>query len=255
MEADENAWDVLNHALRDGNPIRRAQALTALGLVGPASHIVRLLEVGLSDKDAMVRQTAAAVLGELPARAAIPRLRQALNDESAEVSFAAAQALWRMGDRSGRQLFWAVLEGERKTGPGMIEGGLREARKKLHSPAALAKIGINEAAGFLGPFSMGVGFAEDLMKDKGATSRALSARLLALDSDPLSAAELEDALEDKNSAVRAASARALGERANREEIAKLQRLLTDSNEGVRFMAAAAIIRLSQPASGKKGAKR
>jgi HEAT repeat protein len=245
-DAESSAWDVLNKGLGDTNAIKRVQAVTALGAIGPAPHVVDLLEVGLSDKDAMVRQTAAAVLGEMQARRAMARLKQALNDESAEVSFAAAQALWRMGDQSGRDLLWAVLEGERKTGPGMIEGGVRDAKKKLHSPAALAKIGIEQAAGLLGPFSIGVWFTEDLMTDKGATARALSARLLGSDPDPSSRDQLWEALEDKNAAVRAAAARALGERGGSQSIPKLQPLLSDGNDGVRYMAAAALIRLGQP---------
>ncbi len=119
-------------------------------------------------------------------------------------------------------------------------------KRKLHSPAELARIGVNEVAGLLGPFSMGVWFAEDLIKDKGATARTLSARLLGADTDPQSIKTLEEALDDKNPAVRAAAARALGQRAERDEITKLEPLLADGNDGVRYMAAAALIRLSQP---------
>lgn len=244
-EAEDRAWDVLNHALADGSAIKRAQAITALGATEPADHVVNLLQVGLSDKDALVRTAAAAVLGEIKALAAIPRLKQALNDESAEVSFAAVQSLWKMGDRSGRDILWAVLAGEQKTGPRLIEGGMRDVKRKLHSPAELARLGINQAAGLLGPFGMGVWFAEDLIKDKGASARTLSARLLGADSDPQSIRALEDALADKNAAVRAAAARALGQRAGLPEIAKIEPLLADGNEGVRYMAAAAIIRLNQ----------
>jgi len=244
---ERGAWDVLNHALADGNPAKRAQALTALGLIGStAPHVVDLLEAGLVDKDPTVRQTAAAVMGDIGARQAMGMLKKALDDDSAEVSFAAAQSLWKMGDSSGREIFWEVLAGERKTGPGMIQGEIRDAKKKMRSPAALAKIGINEAAGYLGPFSMGVVFMEEFVKDKGATARALSAKILGSDPDLQTARELEQALEDKNSGVRAAAARALSQKAGPEELGKIQPLLADSNDGVRAVAAAAIIRLSQP---------
>lgn len=246
-EAERSAWDVLNHALADGNPVKRGQALTALGLIGStAPHVVDLLEVGLTDKDATVRQTAAVVLGDIRARQSLPMLKRALDDDSAEVSFAAAKALWEMGDPSGREIFWEVMAGDRKTGPGMLQGEIRDAKTKMRSPAALAKIGINEAAGFLGPFSMGVVFMEELVKDKGATARALSAKILGSDPDPKTTRELEQALEDKNSGVRAAAARALSQMAGPEEVGKVQPLLADSNDGVRAVAAAAIIRLSQP---------
>lgn len=246
-EIEKSAWDLLNHALADGNPVKRSQALTALGLIGStAPHVVDLLEAGLTDKDETVRQTAAIVVGDIGARQAIPMLKKALDDESGEVSFAAARSLWVMGDLSGREVFWAVLAGDQKAGPGMIHGEIRDAKRKMHSPAAMVKIGISEAAGFLGPFSMGVGFVEELMKDKGATARALSAKLLGSDSDPQTRLELEQSLEDKNAGVRAAAARALSQRAGKEELAKIQPLLADSNDGVRTVAAAAIIRLSPP---------
>jgi HEAT repeat protein len=255
-DIEKTAWEVLNHALADGNPVKRSQALTALGLIGStAPHVVDLLEAGLTDKDVTVRQTAAAVMGEIGARQTIPMLKKALDDESGEVSFAAARSLWQMGDSSGREIFWAVLAGEQKTGPGMIQGEIRDAKRKLRNPAALVKIGIDEGAGFLGPFSMGVGFVEELLKDKGATARALSAKLLGSDSDPQTRLELEQSLEDKNSGVRAAAARALSQRAGKEELAKIQPLLGDSNDGVRAVAAAAIIRLSLPVPSHPQRKR
>lgn len=246
-DSERTAWDVLNHALADGNPAKRAQALTALGLIGStAPHVVDLLEAGLVDKDPLVRRTAAAVMGDIGARQAVGMLKKALDDDSAEVSFAAAQSLWKMGDPSGREVFWEVLAGERKTEPGMIQGQIRDAKKTMRSPRALAQIGINEAAGYLGPFSMGVVFMEELIKDKGATARALSAKILGSDRDAETTRELEQALEDKNSGVRAAAARALSQISGPEELGKIQPLLTDSNDGVRAVAAAAVIRLSQP---------
>jgi HEAT repeat protein len=240
------AWDVLKEGLAEHSTNKRAQAVTALGSIGATPQVVKMVVAALKDKDVVVRQTAAAVLGEVQARRAVPQLREALDDESAEVSFAAAQALWQLGDRSGRDILFEVLAGDRKTGPGMIEGGIRDAKRKLHSPAALAKIGIDQAAGLFGPFSMGIWFAEDFIKDKGAPARALSAKLLSTDPDPGATWELQLALDDKSSAVRAAAARALGVRPAPDAIAKIQPLLLDGNDGVRYMAAAAIIRLSQP---------
>jgi HEAT repeat protein len=246
-DPESTAWDLLNHGLSEGGTAQRIQAVTALASIGATPHVIDLVEVGLADKEVTVRQTAAAVLGEMPARSAIPRLKQALDDVSAEVSFAAAQSLWKMGDQSGREILWGVLGGERKAGPGLIEGKVRDAKKTIHSPTTMARIGINEAAGLLGPFSIGVWFAEDLMKDKGAVARTLTAKLLATDPDPRSIQELADALSDKSAAVRATVARSLGQRAARADIPKLDPALSDGNDGVRFMAAAAIIRLSQPA--------
>ena len=254
-DEQDNAWDVLNKGLADGNSGRRTQAVTALGSIGTEVRAVSLIETGLNDKDPGVRETAAVVLGQIHARQSIPRLKQALDDESQEVNFTAAKALWEMGDYSGRDIFREVLAGERKTSGGAVKEGIRDAKKKLHNPGSLVIMGLNEGAGaLLGPFSLGVGFAEDLLKDKSAPARAFSAKLLGGDPDLQSAKELTEALDDKNSVVRAAAARALGERGSRESIPVLANLLADKNDGVRYMSAAAIIRLSQP-SALKSARR
>src|SRR5437879_6018572 len=175
-DAQDNAWDVLNKGLADGNSARRAQAVTALGSIGTEVRAVSLIETGLNDKDPGVRETAAVVLGQIHARQSIPRLKQALDDESPEVNFTAAKALWEMGDYSGRDIFREVLAGERKTSDGAVKQGIRDAKTKLHNPGSLVTIGLNQGAGaLLGPFSLGVGFAEDLLKDKGAPARTYSA--------------------------------------------------------------------------------
>ncbi|HKW97412.1 MAG TPA: HEAT repeat domain-containing protein [Bryobacteraceae bacterium] len=247
-DSQTNAWDILNRGLADTNPLKRAQAITALGGIGPMEQVLDLAEAALLDKDSSVRQTAAAVLGEMKARRAQANLRKALDDESPEVSFTAAKALWDMGDRSGREIFWQVLAGERSPSEGAIKGGVHNAKKQLHNPRGLALMGIKEGAGaLLGPFSLGVGLAEELIKDKSAPARALSAQLLATDPDPNSGDELERALTDKNAVVRAAVARSLGARSSRDALPKLEPLLADANDAVRYNAAAAVIRLSQPA--------
>jgi HEAT repeat protein len=246
-DAQTNAWALLNRGLAEGNPLKRAQAITALASAGGSPRVVDRVEAALKDKEDAVRQTAAAVLGEMRARRSIPKLEDLLNDESPEVSFSAAKALWEIGNQNGRDILRAVLAGERKTSPGMIKGGMEDARNRLHNPRALALMGIKEGAGaLLGPFSLGIGLAEELMKDKSAPARALSAKLMGSDPDPRTTADLEHALDDKNGGVRAAVARALGQRGGRDSIAMLQPLMADSNDGVRYMAAAAIIRLSRP---------
>ena len=59
-EAD--AWEVLRKELTDSTPAHRRQALAVAGSIGAANaRAVKLVEDGLSDKDTLVRQTAAAV--------------------------------------------------------------------------------------------------------------------------------------------------------------------------------------------------
>ncbi|HYM09191.1 MAG TPA: HEAT repeat domain-containing protein [Bryobacterales bacterium] len=241
------AWAVLTHGATDPSVTKRAQALAALGTIGPLPRAAQLVEAGLSDKDWSVRQAAAASLGVMGSTSSIPKLRQALQDETPDVSFTAAKSLWEMGDRSGRDVFLEILAGERSDSPGLVRGAMRDAKAKFHNRSGLALMGVKEGAGYaLGPFAIGVTLLEDALKDSTATARALSAGLLGTDTDPQSFQQLGEALGDKNWIVRAAAAKALGARSDKTVIPKLQARLEDDKDPVRYMAAASIIRLSIP---------
>jgi len=240
------AWDILNKGCAETRSERRAQAISAVATIGLTPEVVRLVEQGLRDLDPVVRQTAAAALGQIKSHQSVPFLQVALQDQADEVSFTAAKALWDMGERSGRQELEDVLTGESKSSPGLMDGAVRDAKRKMRDPKALAMIGVKEASGaLLGPFSIGVVAVEELRKDGGAPGRALSATLLAQDCDARANQLLEWVLkEDRNHAVRAAAARGLGLCGNKESIPKLEQYLADSNDALRLMSAAAIIRLS-----------
>ncbi len=97
---------------------------------------VQRADTALHDKDAVIRRSAAITLGELKAHSALGDLKQALND-TPEVSFAAAKALTRLGDTSGRDVMVAVLAGERKDAPGIFTNAMRDAKDRLHHPEGL----------------------------------------------------------------------------------------------------------------------
>jgi len=239
------AWDTLNKGLIDSDPEHRCNAVVALGVLTDLTQAVKKVETALQDKATMVRQTAATTLGEMGAKEAIPQLEAAL-DDNAEVSFSAAKALWDLGSTSGRWVFQQVLEGEQKDGPGAVKGAIRKVSHKMHSPSELALMGLKEATGqFLGPASMGITVAQQVLKDGGAPGRTAAANILGKDSDPYAVTLLEWALNDKSWAVRAAVAKALSVRGNRETIPKLVPLLSDDRQLVRVMAAAAIVKLGQ----------
>jgi HEAT repeat protein len=232
------------------NPMRRAEAIAALGTMGPKRRAVHLIEAALADKDPSVRQRAAKSLGEMRARTSIPKLKEALNDDSPEVGFAAAKSLWDMGDRSGRDVFIQILSGEKSSSPGMVKGELQATKKKFQNPAGLAMIGAKEAASSLfGPAGWGIKIMEEVTKDRSASARAMSASLLAADATQDTLHELNDALTDKNWIVRAAAAQALGASQHRDQIPNLQPLLDDDKPAVRYMAAASILRLSDRLRG------
>lgn len=243
------AWDVLVKGVDDNDATHRKAALAATGTIGPLKEAVEMVQRGLQDKDQEVRQTAADTLGEMGAQDAIPSLKTAL-DDNPEVSFTAAKALWKLGDKeSSRDILQEVLEGERKDAPGRLHGAIRSAKKKM-TPGQLALMGVKEGSGtFLGPASISVTAIQEAIKEKktdaGAAGRSIAAELLSKDTDPYSLTLLEWAAGDSNWAVRLAVAKGLGERGNEGSIAKLQPLLSDDHHAVRYMAAASIVKLSQ----------
>ena len=244
------AWDILSAGVNNRNALRRADAVVALGTAGSQRRVLRLIEHALDDSDSSIRELAAKTLGEMRARSSIPKLTQALNDESPDVSFAAAKSLWSMGNHSGRDVFLQILSGEANSSGGVMKSGLirnefQGARKKLDDPKSLAVLGAKEAATSLfGPAGWGIRIMEEITQDRSASARATSALLLGPDATLDTLHQLQDALNDKNWTVRAAAAQALGASRHRDQVPYLQPLLEDSKPAVRCMAAAAIVRLS-----------
>jgi HEAT repeat protein len=243
-------WQVLTAGAASRNPARRAEAVAALGTIGPKRRVVGLIERALGDKDPSIRQLAARTLGEINARASIPKLKEALNDDSPAVSFTAAKSLWTMGDRTGRDVFIQILSGEKSSSTGLIKGELQATRKKFQDPGKLAIIGAKEAASSLfGPAGWGIKMMEEVMQNRSASARAMSAILLGPDATLDALQELQDALTDKDWIVRAAAAQALGASRHRDQIQYLRPLLEDDKPAVRCMAAAALLRLSAGGMG------
>jgi HEAT repeat protein len=249
----QGAWDVLNKAMSGGEDSRR-QALEALGMVDPGNEqAVKTLVDALQDKDPLVRESAASALGNMKARQAIGSLRDAISDKG-EVAFAAAKALADMGDSGGRDMFVAMIAGERSDAPGIVASGIRDAKKRLKHPQGLLLMGAEDATGaFFGPASYGITAAKEAFKEKGASSRAVAAFYLSKDPDPYAVTLLEWALSDNNWGVRTAAAKGLATRGNDATVPKLQFLLDDPHNPVRTMAAAAILRITDRQSGMDSA--
>lgn len=241
------AWFTLNLSLNDPGPDHRQTGMAALAAIGePDAEAVKRAENFLQDPDPLVRQSAALALGEMNAYAAIPWLKQALND-SPEVAFGAAKALTKLGDSSGRDVLIAVMAGERKDAPGFITNAQRKAKDKMHHPQSLALMGAQDAAGAMfGPVAVVIPVARETMKlrSKGGPGRASATAYIAKDPDPYAVSLLEWALKDDEELVRLEAAKGLGERGNAGSVPKLVETLRDTNEVVRDMAAASILRIT-----------
>ena len=245
-QPEVTSWDILAHGLDDKNYERRRQAVTAIGSIGLIPDAVKMVEHGLRDDDPLVRQTAAAQLGQMKSMQSIPALKAALNDPSAEVAVTAARILWELGDHSGEETLQQVLSGKQKSTGGFVEGAVRDTRHKLSDRKGLVKMGIKEASSaLLGPFSLGITAAEEMMKDSGATGRALAADILSRKCDSRNIELLQSALrEEKNNTVKAAVAKSLARCGNKDDIPRYEMYLSSSNDALRFMTAAAIIKLT-----------
>jgi hypothetical protein len=240
------AWALLTDAANSEKFRDRSDAISALTILPRDRKAISAVSHGLEDKEETIRVLAATSLGDMKARSAIPALKAALEDKSPQVSFAAAQALWKMGDRSGREIFYDVLVGERKVKPGPIKEKINQARMDMHNPKALALTGVNEASGaFLGPFSMGVSVVEEYAKNSGTSVQALCAQLLSTDDTRDTVEQLELALADDNWTVRAAAARSLAKLNVRAALSKLKDMMqNDKSQPARLAAAAAVIDLN-----------
>ena len=248
-EARAAAWRRLREGLNNKDADHRIQAVYALGTLGVQSGTVVPVESELEDKDSSVRQAAAKTLGDMQAFQSIPSLQAALDDQSAAVSFAAAQALWRMGDKSGTNILVQVLGGERSVSSGLIRTQSHDMHEKLHDPTSLTEFGATTAAGAFFPGAgFGVAAVKVLASDKNAGARAVSAGLLSSGTDSDDRAILEQALNDKNWAVRAAAADALGHAGDMSDVNKLMPMLDNSHPTVKYRAAAAIVRLTAPSA-------
>jgi hypothetical protein len=242
----KTAWDVLKPGLADTNPLTRRQAVTATGSIGLDPEAIRLVEAALMDHDSLIRATAAAELGEMKSRQSFPALKAALDDSSGEVGYAAAQALWDMGDKTGRGFLEDVVAGQQNATDGGVKGALHRANRLRYDPKAMAVLGAKSASGaLLGPFNIGVLAAEQVFKNGAVAVRMQALNLLAEECDAQTFKLLETAAtDDKTWAEKATAAKALGRCGKPDAIPKLEQNLADSNVSVRFMSAAAIIRLS-----------
>jgi len=256
-QPEKTAWDVLKPGLEDSNPLTRRQAVTATGSIGLDPEAIRLVEAALKDKDELIRATAAAELGEMKSRQSIPALRAALDDPAGEVGFAAAESLWKMGDKTGRGFIEDVIAGNQAATDGGVKGALHRADRLRHDPKQMAIIGAKSASGaLLGPFNIGVLATEQVFKGGAGSARMQALNLLAEDCDAQTFKILQAAsLDNKTWAEKAAAAKALGRCGNPDAIPKLEENLSNSNSAVRFMSAAAIVRLSRKPDASASALR
>jgi len=242
-ELKEQAWTMLSNALADAkHPDTRSQGLAALGMLGSNPRSLKMIEDAMADHDVDVRTAAVIAAGQTKSPAITTAVRRMLDDKEPQVAYAAALGLWKMNDHSGEDILMAVVDGDRRSSPTLINGTEHTMSKDLHSPSTLAKIGALQGASMLlGPFGIGITAYEYIRKNGGNSARASAIEALSEEKTEPLRKEFVAALDDKDPSVRASAAKALDSYHDPETSAAIAKLFDDSKNPVRLTAASAYL--------------
>src|SRR6267378_2392401 len=243
----DKAWDILRAGARASNFDRRANAIQALGLTSGDAEAVQLAERALHDKEPTVRAAAAKSLGAMRSTKSIAILQDALSDKDISVCLAVAHSLIQLKEKSGFDLYYDVLVGERKGGKSLIA----EQMKDLKTPERAIKFAFDQGIGFVPYGGYGMEAVRAWKKRDPSPTRAAAARELAEDPDPRTSRALSKALSDTDWVVRAAALQAIAKRGDPTLLPDVSQAMSDKKDIVRFSAAAAVLHLTCIAEEKK----
>ena len=254
LDPAEHAWQIITNAFKDSNPDKRKEVIEASSLAANNQRIYEMVGQAMRDPDAQVRLAACETLLSWRDKRFIPLFKAALNDQVPEVGFCAGQALWQLGDPTGRAVLLSVVQGQTKASSGYVAKQKRDALRMLKTPSTLISTLAKFGVGFAPVPGLGTGLSSlrGLMKNSEVTPRAIAVLDLAPDRHPEILQALRDALNDKEWSVRAAAVHALAVRNQTDVVADLIPLLDDKKDAVSYRAAFAYLRLSN--DGKRTAK-
>ena len=246
-EPKEKAWNILEEGIAEKNAIKRADAVEALGLLPRDVRARTTAEKFLGDDNPRVRAAAAIALGEMRSSRSIPKLAEALSDTDPVVVLSAAHSLLLLHDHKAYDVYYAVLTGQRKAGPGLIA----QQRAKLDDPKKLAVFGVETGLGFVPFGGIGVSAYKLISKNGSDQIRAAAAEVLAKDPDPESRSALIEALTDRSELVRIAALKVLASRDDPRLLKTIEPAMDDEKDTVRYVAAAAVIHLAEGVKGRQ----
>ena len=243
-ETLKSSWQLLTDNVQDRKHFEyQTQALDALSSLGSNARADELIAAAMKDPNLDVRTAAELAAGKAKARALVEPLKDRLGDSEPQVIFVAATTLWtQYKDRSGQDILADIAAGDRKANSGLVKGAKHDISRTLHSPSALAKIGLETGAGLvLGPFGFSVSAVEYARKNGSDSARVKSIELLAEERTADVREQMQSALDDKDPGVRAAAAKVLGSFHRPQDAKLIEPLFDDSKLPVRLAAAAAYI--------------
>ena len=236
----EQAWQILEDVCTGDKSGDRATAILVLGLIPNDARSTKLAQKALTDGRPEVRAAAAAALGDMQSRASIQKLKAAMEDQDPSVALAAAHALDLMHDNAAYEVYYEILNGDRKAGKGLIAS----QTSMLHDPKKMAEFGFEQGIGFVPFAGIGWGAIKAIRKDDASPVRAAAARVLARDPDAATTKALTEATGDNSWIVQVAALEALAKRGDPSTLPTVQRYLFDEKNAIKFTAAAAVIHLT-----------
>jgi HEAT repeat protein len=247
---------MLTNALAEKNPDTRKEAAAAFSLASAREPYLTELGGALSDKDLYVRLAALESTVDLRHKEAIPALDKALYDETPEVSFAAAKALYSLNDPAGRGALLAVAGGEIKPSTGTVAAKEREMIRLFQTPRSLMLFAFRESLDLVPVPGVGAGVSSVtlILTDSGVSGRAAAILLLAHDKSPDVLPALREALKDKDPSVRASAVHSIALHDDPAYMGDLLAAMSDPKESVRLRAAAWYLRLAG-IKAKRGGKK
>jgi HEAT repeat protein len=241
----EEARKILETAAAHKEADQRKEAAIALSLVSVADPAAKLLETLAVDKDHQVRQAAVAAIGELRDASRYPILKNALKDDVPEVAFAAAQALFAVGEPEGKQALFAVFDEDMKAKSGFFKGEFRNVWRKLQSPKSAMLFALGQGVGFVPLPGVGTGYSavSSMLLDGTFSSRASTVMMLCKVAGPECDEVVIRGLADDDWSTRAAAVQVVAWKNEKARQRQLERLLNDKKDRVQLRAAAAYLRL------------
>jgi hypothetical protein len=195
LSARQRAWQILQEGLAEKSADKRANAVSALGLLSGNVKAEKAASEALKDDKFNVRAAAATALGSMHALGSIPELESALEDQEPSVVLAAANSLLLLKvDGSAYAVYYGVLTGTVRPSRGLVRNQMRT----LHDPKKMAELGFEEGIGFV-PFA-GVGSTRPLSRTKSLTRRPSSSLRICWDTpDWVAFSRLAAAVKERSS--------------------------------------------------------
>lgn len=234
----DNAWTILLAGTHEKSGEKRALAVATLDLLPDEPKAVKAAEEALQDSNPGVRLAAVTALGDMDARASLPKIKALLETAGGKELMAIAAVLKKFNDPEGYEIYYEILTGTRKAGGGILAG--------LKDKKNLERMGIEEALGFVPYSGIGIGAYYYLKQNESANNNLLvvSAIALANDPDPATEKALIQASYDAKDPVKVAALRALAKRGDPAALKEIEPAMHSEKSIVSYTAAAAVVRLS-----------